>query len=214
MVDIIPGILESEWSEIEAKIKLVAPFVPWVQIDVADGTMVPTTSVLTFDQLNQLVTLDQLSNLSFEAHLLVASPEKYIHALSDAGFKRVVAHVEAHDPRVFIDEAKFESFEVGLALDAPTNLELLEPFIEDVDYVLLMMNEAGVKDQPFQHEQIEKIVDLHKHSSDIAIEVEGGIDARTAKLAREAGATRIVSTHYIFHDLQNIQSAIQKLGNG
>lgn len=214
MIDIIPGILETEWSEIESKVKLVAPLVPWVQIDVADGTMVPTTTVLKFDQFDQLVKLDQLSHVSFEAHLLVASPEIYIRKLSDAGFKRVVAHVEAHDPRVFIDEAKFESFEVGLALDAPSDLELLEPFIEEVDFVLLMMNEAGVKDQPFQEEQIEKIIDLHRHLPDLAIEVEGGIDARTAKLAREAGATRIVSTHYIFSDPQNIQSAIQKLGNG
>ena len=211
MVDIIPGILESEWSEIEAKIKLVAPFVPGVQIDVADGTMVPTVSVLTFDTLDQLVKLEGLNDLSFEAHLLVASPEKYIHALSDAGFKRVVAHVEAHDPRVFIDEAKFESFEVGLALDAPTNLELLEPFIEEVDFVLLMMNEAGVKDQPFQDEQIEKIVDLHRHLPDLAIEVEGGIDARTAKLVHEAGATRIVSTHYVFTNPGHIEEAIKQL---
>lgn len=205
MIDVIPGILESEWSQIESKIRLVAPFVPWVQIDVADGTLVPTTSLRTFDQFDPLVKLEELQNLSFEAHLLVASPEKYIRAIADAGFKRVVAHVEAHDPRRFIDEAKFESFEVGLALDAPSDLELLEPFIEDVDYVLLMMNEAGVKDQPFQDENLEKIIDLHRHMPDLAIEVEGGIDERTAQLVREAGATRIVSTHYVFTNSGHIR---------
>lgn len=210
MIDVIPGILETEWSLIEAKVKLVAPFVPWVQIDVADGTLVPATSFQDFEKFKVFTSVEH-SPLSLEAHLLVASPEKYIRALSSAGFKRVVAHAEAHEPRIFIDEAKFESFEVGLALDAPSDLELLEPFIEEVDYVLLMMNEAGVKDQLFQDEQIEKIVDLHKHSPDITIEVEGGIDERTAKLVREAGATRIVSTHFLFQNPQSFELAIKQL---
>lgn len=210
MIDIIPGILETEWNEIESKVRLVSPFVSWVQIDVADGTMVPATTFQDFEKF-KIFTSEEHLPLSFEAHLLVASPETYIRKLSDAGFKRVVAHVEAHDPRVFIDEAKFESFEVGLALDSPSNLELLEPFIEEVDYVLLMMNEAGVKDQSFQDEQIEKIVDLHRHFPDLAIEVEGGIDARTAKLVREAGATRIVSTHFLFKDPQHIDQRVMQL---
>lgn len=208
MVDIIPGILEKDWSEIEKRITLVAPYVSWVQIDVADNTLVPNETFLDFEKFRASPT-----SVSLEGHLMVANPEKYIHALADGGFKRLIAHVECADPRLFLDQARFESVEVGMAIDGPTEFEQLEPFLEEVDCVLVMMIEAGFSGQELQSENIDKIKIIRQYFPDLPIEVDGGINDQTAKLVRDAGATRLVSTSYLFKDPTKIAEAIQRLKN-
>lgn len=209
MIDVIPGILEKDFAEIERRIRMVTPYVSWVQIDVADNTLVPNETFLQFDQFNQLAKLVQL-----EAHLMVAEPEKYIRPLADAGFKRLIAHVESHDPRRFLDEATYESVEAGIAIDGSTELEAVEPFLESVDVVLVMTIEAGFSGQQLMPETLEKIKKIHENFPDLAIEVDGGINDKTAKLVRDAGATRLVSTSYLFRDPTQVASAIESLKNG
>lgn len=209
MIDIIPGILEKDFSEVERRVKLVAAYVSWVQIDVADNTLVPNETFLKFDQFVQLGKLDKAPSL--EAHLMVAEPEKYIRPLADAGFKRLIAHVEAHDPRRFLDEAKYESVEVGLAIDGPTDLEQIEPFLEEIDVVLVMTIEAGFSGQQLMPETLEKIKTIRRNFPDLPIAVDGGINDKTARLVRDAGATRLVSTSYLFKDPANIAAAIERL---
>lgn len=217
MIDVIPGILEKDSAEIERLIALVAPYVSWVQIDVADNTLVPNETFLQFEEFEVLTKHSgrvDLSKLSFEAHLMVAEPEKYIRPLADAGFKRLIAHVESHDPRRFLDEATYESCEVGIAIDGPTELEQVEPFLESVDVVLVMTIEAGFSGQALMPETIEKIKKIHENFPDLAIEVDGGINDKTAKLVKDAGATRLVSTSYLFKDPTHIAAAIARLKNG
>ena len=209
MIDIIPGILEKEWAPIEERIKLVEPFVEWVQIDVADNTLVPNTTFLDFAKFISIGPKPYL-----EGHLMVVNPEKYIKPMSDAGFKRLIAHVECHDPRVFLDRAKYEHVEVGVAIDGATELEVVEPFLEEVDMVLVMTIEAGFSGQPFLNENLEKIKRIHENFPDLPIEVDGGINDKTARLAVEAGATRLVSTSYLYKNPQNIAIAIETLKNG
>jgi ribulose-phosphate 3-epimerase len=209
MIDIIPGIFEAEWSTIEAKVKLVAGQVPWVQVDFADGTLVPTVSFLEIAKFSGLTR--DYPKLSLEAHLMVDMPEKYIKPLSDAGFKRVIAHVECQDPRVFLEEAHYESVEVGMAIDAGTNLEQTEPFLEEIDFVLIMSVEAGASGQKLMPETLEKIKILRRNYPDLPIEADGGINDMTAKLVIDAGATRLVSTSFIFKDPALVSSAIRTL---
>lgn len=204
-IDVIPGILEKEWSRIEEKLRLVTPLVEWVQIDVADNTYVPNETLLKFDKLDPA--------LSFEAHLMVSQPEKYIKPLVDAGFKRLIAHVECQDPRLFLEQAKYENVEVGIAIDAATSIETIEPFLEEIDMVLVMTIEAGFSGQEFMTETVEKIKAIHEHFPDLPIEVDGGINDKTAKLVKDAGATRLVSTSFLFKDPGNIAHAIEVLKN-
>jgi ribulose-phosphate 3-epimerase len=214
MIEIIPGILEKEWSEIERKIKLVAPYVSWVQIDIADNTLVTNITFLDFDKntFAQIPDWDIMQkNLSFEAHLMVANPEKYIHPLVDAGFKRLIAHIEANDPRRFLDTAHYESVEVGIAIDGTTELEQIEPFLEEVDVVLVMTIEAGFSGQPFLPETLEKVKSIRRNVPDLSVEVDGGIDDKTARLVKESGATRLVSTTYLFKSPREISQAIERL---
>jgi ribulose-phosphate 3-epimerase len=145
---------------------------------------------------------------------MVANPEKYIKPLADAGFKRVIAHVEAHDPRIFLEQAKYEHIEVGIAIDGPTELEQVEPFLDQVDMVLVMTIEAGFSGQEFMIDTVEKIKTIHEHFPDLPIEVDGGINDKSGKIAAEAGATRLVSTSFLFKHPDGIATAIEQLKNG
>jgi len=207
MIDVIPGILEKEWPRIEEKINLVKGYSEWVQIDVADNTLVPNETMLKFDQFVQF------DHLSFEAHLMVSHPEKYMKPLADAGFRRVIAHVECQDPREFLKQAEFEEVEVGLAIDGATELEVIEPFLEEIDVVLVMTIEAGFSGQELMMETIEKIKTIHQNYPDLPIEVDGGINDKTAKVVKDAGATRLVSTSFLFKDPSGIAHAIEQLKN-
>ncbi len=212
MIDIIPGILDKEWVPIDEKVRQVAPLTQWIQIDVADNTLVPNVTLLDFKQFAPYEK--EFPELSFEAHLMVAKPEMYIKPLVDAGFKRLIAHVEAHDPRVFLDQAQYEHVEVGLAIDGATEFDQIEPFLEEIDMVLVMTIEAGFSGQPFLPETMEKVKLIHQNFPDLPIEVDGGINDKTAKIAVEAGATRLVSTSYIFKSADGIAQAVERLKNG
>ena len=206
MIDVIPGILEKDFGEIERRVRLVSPYVSWVQIDVADNTLVPNETFLDVARFGELAKLVQL-----EAHLMVAQPEKYIRQLADAGFKRIIAHVEAHDPRLFLEQATYEHVEVGMAIDGPTEFETIEPFLEEIDVVLVMTIEAGFSGQELMPETLDKIKRIRENFPDLPIEVDGGINDKTAKLVKDAGATRLVSTSYLFKDPANIAEAIARL---
>ncbi len=214
MIDIIPGILEKEWEGIEERLRLVAPHVDWVQIDIADNTMVPNQTLLDFSHFAPENLPSELTHLSFEAHLMVANPEKYIKPLVDAGFKRIIAHVECVDPRVFLEKAKYEHVEVGIAIDGPTDLEVIEPFLDQVDMVLVMTIEAGFSGQEFMQDTVEKIRKIHESLPDLPIEVDGGINDKSAKVSKDVGATRLVSTSFIFKHPDGIAEAIEQLKNG
>ena len=209
MIEVIPGIFEKEWEEIVRKINLVRPYVDWVQIDISDGTLVPATSLTEFAQFAQFA-----KSLSLEAHLMVEGPVKYIRPLVDSGFKRLIAHLECQDPRHFLDEVKFESVETMIAIDGVTEITELEPFLGEIDGVLIMTNEAGEKGLEFMPENVEKIRLVAQNYPDLPIEVEGGLSELTAKIVREAGATRIVSTSYIFKHPESIAAAIERLKHG
>jgi len=206
MIDVIPSILEKEWGPIEERLKLVADLVRAVQIDVADNTLVPNETFADFAKFTPYA-----EKLSLEAHLMVANPEKYIKPLADAGFKRLIAHVEAADPRLFLEQAEHEHVEVGMAIDGATEFEQIEPFLEEIDMVLVMTIEAGFSGQSFMVETVEKIKAIHQHFPDLSIEVDGGINDQTAKIAVDAGATRLVSTSFLFKDPAKIAEAIERL---
>lgn len=214
MIEVIPGIFETDWDEIDRKVKLVAPHVSWIQIDFADGTFVPATTCLDFANFSNLTNSSNFTNsLSFEAHLLVVRPEKLIRPLVEAGFKRLIAHVEAEDPRLFLDQARYESVEVGLAIDGPTPLEQIEPFLEEIDVVQVMLAEAGANGQKLQPENLEKVRAIRGHFPDLPIAASQGISDETIKLVRDAGATRLISTSFLFKNPAKITEAIERLKN-
>lgn len=207
MLEIIPGVLETEWAKIEEKLGLLQGLVDWVHLDFSDNTLVPVTTFLDLPKFSSVTT----GNLAFEAHLLVSRPDKYMRAVADAGFKRVSAPVEAEDVRLFLDQARYESIEVGLSIDLTSELELLEPFLEETDFVVVQSTESEASQQKFQEEALEKVRSIRSHYPDLPIEVVGGLTPETAKLVGESGADRAVSDSFIWKDPAKIADALSQL---
>lgn len=211
MIDVLPGIYAKDWQTFARDVGFVASYAPWIHVDVLDGTMVEEVTVTDFSQLPQLKSVHPA--ISFEAHLIVANPEKYIKPLVDAGFSRLIAHIEANDPRRFLDLAKYEEIEVGLAMDGSTEIDEIEPFLEEVDFVAVLSAEAGSPGQKFLPEALEKIKLIRQNYPDLPIEVIGGITDVNARSVKEAGATRVVATSFIFKSPEHAEAAIEQLKN-
>ncbi len=210
MTEVTPAIFTDNPQTLTDEVAALAPFVSWIQIDISDGTMVPARTVTEGNVLAEIVAL--YPNISFEAHLMVDNPVKYLKMLVDAGFKRVIAQVECSDPRGFLDEAALESVEIGLALDGASEVEIFEPFLEGLDTAVIMTIEAGTADSPFLPESLEKIKAVHHHVPDLSLAAEGSIDERNGKLLTEAGVTRLViSADILLKDPANLPQTLQSL---
>lgn len=207
--DVIPGIIPKQWEDLTNHIASAASFVHWMHVYVSDGTIGAEETVTDFSKFSDLT--QRYPDISFEAHILAANPEKYLRQLTDAGFRRLIVHVESNDPRRFFEDAKYDDVEVGIALDGATEIDQVEPFLEEVDFVVVMTAEAGKADGTFLPEAVEKIKLIHQNFPDLPIEVAGGINDITVRAVGEAGATRIVSSNFIFKNPHTVGEAIEAL---
>lgn len=211
-IQIIVNIFESDLDELLDKAELVADHVEWIQIDIADNTLVSNESFRDFIKLKNEPRWKRLLEMAqFEAHLMVDKPCDYLPDLIEAGFTRVIAHVECQDPREFIEEALSYECEVGLSIDADTEVEALAPFLEELDVMHVMTVDAGFSGQPFRADTVEKIRTIHKEFPTLPIEVDGHMNPDTAKVVKDAGATRIGATTFIFEHEDGVEQAIQEL---
>jgi len=211
-MDIIPAIVEIHQKELGRKLHLVAPFVSTIQVAVADNTLAPAETVHDPSIFTPIIAQYGETH-AFEAHLLVQHPLDYLEKIVAAGFTSVIIPVECEDPREFLAEAQTHDIRIGLSIDADTDFEAVEPFLEDIDFVQVATSELGNKTALYQPEALEKVKILHRNLPDMMIEVNGRMTPETAKTAKDAGATHIVSTSYIFQNEQEIDTAIEALKN-
>ncbi len=207
MVEIIPAILENNFSEIEKKIRSVESLVEWAQIDLLDGTLMPNS---TFADPAPFATLK--TPVKLELHLMVKDPLRYLARFANAGFKRFFAHVEGDYVDDYIIECNRLGVEVGLAIDGATQFEKIHKYIINLDVVLVMAIDAGFSGRPFREDTIEKIKKIRNLDFEIPIAVDGAMDDVNAKKVIAAGATRINSNSYIFGGY-DVKMAIEKLKN-
>ncbi len=192
MYEIIPGILEKEWGEIEKKIELVKPFAKTIHIDIIDGKFAPNTTFLDPAPFKRYA-----SDLFFELHMMVEEPIQYLKPWADAGFKRFLGHVEKMSNQAeFIAQGQMLG-EVGLAVDGPTPVDAINVPLDDLDAILVMTIKAGLSGQEFMPEHLEK-VKMFSQNTWVPIGVDGGISDKTINEASESGATRFISTSFLF----------------
>jgi len=205
MTTIIPGISAKGVRELERDVSLVLPYADCIHINLNDDMLASSNGVGMF------TFVKKPGQTQFEAHCQTQKPELYVKNLSSLGFTRIIAPVECNDPREFLSEARVFDSEIGLSIDVETPLEEIEPYLEELDFVLIMTAGASGLGQPFEESTLAKIKAIHRNLPDFPIEVEGGINEESIKLVTEAGATNIVATSYIFKDEQNIGSSIEQL---
>lgn len=193
MHEVLPGIFEDSWEEIEKKIKIVAPFSKKIHIDLVDEAFAEKKNFLD-PTLFSTYTKD----LYFELHMMVKEPEQYLESWSNAGFRRFIGHVEhMSDQSSFVARAQTLG-EVSLALDIESEIDAIKVDLVDLDSVLVMMCKAGASGQEFQSSALDKVRLLSQRDELLEIEVDGGISDKTMAKAHASGARRFVSTSYIF----------------
>ena len=198
MYEVIPGILEKDWTEIERKIELVKPFAKTIHIDIIDGKFAPNTTFIDPKPFTQYS-----NDLFFEVHLMVEEPTQYLKSFADAGFKRFLGHIEKMSDQVeFVAQGQLLG-EVGLAVDGQTDLSTVKVPYEDLDTILIMSIKAGESGQAFVPEYLEKVKILKRvqddTGADMKIEIDGGVNDKTITQVKNAGVSRFVANSFIFN---------------
>lgn len=200
MHDLTIGILEKTPEEIEKKLQIIKPFAHNIHIDVIDGIFAESVSCLETEFFNKYK-----DDFFMEVHLMVDNPTAYLNKYASVGFKRFLGHIEKmHDLEEFVARGQMLG-EVGLALDIDTNIDSIKIPYDDLDTILLMSVKAGKSGQSFMPEVLEKIKKI-KETSNISIEIDGGINDETLKKAKDEGASRFVTTSYVFNSTDPMQS--------
>lgn len=193
------SVLNADFSCLLQTIEHIADLADFIHFDVMDGHFVPN---LTFGPV-LVNSLREKLTLPCDIHLMVDQPAFYVPRFSVRPQDVVTFHVEASDPpHVAIEAVKKLGCRVGISLRPRTPLSVIAPYLEQVDWVLVMSVEPGFGGQSFLPESLKRISDLRRLIGDrsITIAVDGGIGPENIREVVEAGAEVIVAGAAIFRE--------------
>jgi ribulose-phosphate 3-epimerase len=193
------SILSADFAYLADQVKLVEPDVDLIHIDAMDAHFVPVLSVGAV----VVEAVRRITELPLHCHLMVERPEALFEDFAAAGADIVSAHVEAvEDPAKAILRANELGMRAGLAVNPGTPADQLTPFLESLDRVLIMSVNPGWAGQAFIEDALPKIEqvrgEIDRRGLDVEIEVDGGINERTAPRCMAAGATVLAAASSIY----------------
>ena len=183
-----------------------------IHLDVMDGVFVPNSSF----GLAVLESLRKKTDIFFDVHLMIDKPEKYIERyITECGADLVTFHLEATDvPDECLATIKKYGKKAAVSIKPKTPVEAVYPYLDRCDMVLIMTVEPGFGGQSFMPDMLAKVSELraeiNKRGLDIDIQVDGGINSETAKLAVNAGANVLVAGSAVFKSADR-RAAIEAL---
>ena len=196
-IEIAPSILSADFARLADEIAQVASAgVNIVHLDVMDGHFVPNITIGP----PVVAKLRSHTNLVFDSHLMISNPAKYAERFVEAGVNHITFHIEATDePEKLIDKLHKLDVTAGICLNPETPVEAVEKIAPLCDMVLVMTVHPGFGAQKFMPEAAKKIARIREIvGPNIRIEVDGGIDPKTAPIVVSYGADTLVAGNAIF----------------
>ena len=199
---VAPSILAADFSRLADEVRRVeAAGADWLHLDIMDGHFVDNIS---FGPA-MVATVRKLTTLPLDVHLMIARPDHYLPRFVEAGANSITVHVEAeadHDVAGTLRAIRAANCSAGLALNPATPLEAVEPFLAEIDLLLVMTVHPGFGGQSFRAEMMEKLGRARAwqraRNAPLKIEVDGGINAETAAVSLRNGADVLVAGTSIF----------------
>ncbi|KKW91141.1 ribulose-phosphate 3-epimerase [Sphingobium chungbukense] len=192
---ISPSILSADFARLGEEVRAIDEAgADWIHIDVMDGHFVPNITIGP----GVVKALRPHTKKPFDVHLMISPVDLYLNAFAEAGADIITVHPEA-GPHIHrsIQHIKSLNVQAGVVLNPGTPAKMLDYLIDDVDLILVMSVNPGFGGQSFITNQLRKIEAIRKmidkSGRDIRLQVDGGIDFKTAPLAIEAGADVLVA---------------------
>ena len=197
MAKIAPSILSADFANLERDIRNIEENgADFVHVDIMDGIFVPNISI----GIPVVKAIRPVTKLPLDVHLMIDRPIRYVEDFVKAGADFVTIHVEADQPQntlEALDKIHALGCKAGIVLKPKTPAEAAIPYLEKCDMVLVMTVEPGFGGQRFMADMMPKVSQLKEWLEDInpdcLIEVDGGVDAKTHAVCKEAGANVLVA---------------------
>ena len=212
-IKIAPSILSADFSRLGQQVaEATQGGADYIHVDIMDGHFVPN---LTIGPL-VVQAIRPCTDLPLDVHMMVTEPERFVVQFADAGADIITVHAEAcaHLRRV-VQQIKDAGSKAGVAISPATPVSAVEEVLPELDQVLVMTVNPGFGGQAFIDATVDKIgrmralLDQRGLSADL--EVDGGINAETAKVAVQSGATVLVAGSAVYRDDVSVADAITRI---
>lgn len=193
-IKISPSILASDYANLQSELDRISTS-DLIHVDVMDGHFVPNISI----GAPVVASIKKVCNVPFDVHLMISNPLDYVEDFANAGADIICFHTECDsDVEKTVDKIISLGQKPALAIKPATPVDDVVKYLDKLSMVLVMTVEPGFGGQSFMESTMPKIEAIRKINPDIDIEVDGGINPETIKIASRAGANVFVAGSAVF----------------